>query len=444
MLSKAKTLASKGKGVATKGTGKIIASTDKVKGKLLSFRQDSVLTADDVAAAREYVREYWTKLERYHPKDDESLIGLPHPFLVPSYAEGHEFDYDEMFYWDSYFMVQGLFDDDHRELVMGILDDLIYLFKRFKVIPNASRLYMTARSQPPLLTSFIFDVYQAYNPGKKWLKDRIEVAKAEYETVWMGTRKPNARLVHEGLSRYYDFNYLHDIAEAESGWDMTPRFGRKALNYLPADLNALLYKYETDFARAARILGNIEEANKWDDAADQRRKTVNRLMWDRVRGLFYDFNYKKLKRGNVSSLASYFPMWAGMVTEQQAKQLVKSLKRFENKGGLATTDALPLGQLVTNSLPTQWAYPNGWAPLHYIVIRALERYGYHEDARRIAQKWLKNNLSWYNEHGIFLEKYNVVAPDRPPAKGVYPSQTGFGWTNAVFERLCQDYLDKTS
>jgi alpha,alpha-trehalase len=258
----------------------------------------------------------------------------------------------------------------------------------------------------------------------------------------MGIRKPNARQVYRGLSRYYDFNYLHDIAEAESGWDMTPRFGRKALNYLPADLNALLYKYEMDFSRAARILGNQAEAVEWEKTAELRKATMNELMWDRLRGLYYDYNYVKQKRGSISSLASYYAMWAGMVNERQARQMVRALKRFENKGGLATTDTLPLTQHVLGGTPTQWAYPNGWAPLHLLVVRGLERYGFHDDARRVAMKWLKTNLDWFVGHGIFLEKYNVVSPDKPPAKGVYPSQTGFGWTNAVFERLCQDYVDK--
>jgi alpha,alpha-trehalase len=165
-------------------------------------------------------------------------------------------------------------------------------------------------------------------------------------------------------------------------------------------------------------------------------------MWDKVRGLYYDYNFAKEKRGNVSSLAAYFPMWAGMVSERQAETMVRALRRFENKGGLATTDALPVGHLVLGSMPTQWAYPNGWAPLHLIVVRGLERYGYHQDARRIAMKWLKTNLQWFNANGVFLEKYNVVNPDKPPQKGVYPSQTGFGWTNAVFERFCQDYVDR--
>jgi alpha,alpha-trehalase len=310
------------------------------------------------------------------------------------------------------------------------------------VIPNASRTYLTGRSQPPFLTSFIFDAYQAFDPGKDWLKAAIELAKQEYQTVWMGQKKPNERQVHRGLSRYYDINYLHDLAEAESGWDMTPRFDRKALNYLPVDLNALLYKYETDFARAARIFGDRREAARWDDAAEQRKIVMNALMWDKLRGLFYDYNFVKEKRGNVSSLAAFFPMWAGMVDEKQASVMVKALRRFENKGGLATTDALPIGQFVLGSMPTQWAYPNGWSPLHFIVIMALERYGYHKDARRIAMKWLKTNLQWFNQHGVFLEKYNVVSPEKPPLKGVYPSQEGFGWTNAVFERLCQDYVDR--
>lgn len=422
--------------------GKAKTLVQKSHVPFLSFHHDKDLTAEDVQVARDYIAAYWQKLLRSHPKDDESLIGLPKPYLVPSYAEGHEFDYNELYYWDSYFMIQGMLDEAHKELVMGILDDLVYLFKRFKIIPNGSRLYYTSRSHPPFLTSFIFDVYQAYNPGKEWLKAMIEVAKEEYEVVWMGTRKPNARLVYQGLSRYYDFNYLHDIAEAESGWDMTPRFNRKCMDYLPVDLNSLLYKYEMDFARCARIFDDKREAAKWEQAAAARKEAMNDLMWDRIRGLYYDYNYIKKKRGNVSSVATYYTMWSGLADGREAQAMVKALRRFENKGGLATTDALPLGQYVHGTLPTQWAYPNGWAPLHLLAIRGLERYGYHEDAKRIAMKWLKNNLNWFNEHGIFLEKYNVVSPEKPPAKGVYPSQTGFGWTNAIFEQLCRQYIDK--
>src|SRR6266567_1134898 len=267
--------------------------TTKTRIKLFSYHQSKDLTAEDVQAARDYIAAYWKKLERFHPKDDGVLIGVPKPYLVPSYAEGHEFDYHELFYWDSYFMAQGLLDEEHKELVLGILEDLVSVFKRFKIIPNASRLYYTSRSHPPFLSSFIFDVYDAYHMDEKWLHTMMEVAKDEYETVWMGTRKPNARQVYQGLSRYYDFNYLHDIAETESGWDMTPRFNRRCMDYLPPDLNSLLYKYEMDFARAARIFDNKREAALWEHAAKARKNAMNDLMWDRLRGLYYDYNYLK-------------------------------------------------------------------------------------------------------------------------------------------------------
>jgi alpha,alpha-trehalase len=336
-----------------------------------------------------------------------------------------------------------MLDEDHKELVMGILDDLISLFERYQVIPNASRTYLTGHSQPPMLTSFIWDVYDAYKLSPKWLSKKIEVAKAEYQTVWMGIKKPNERLVFEGLSRYYDINHIDDLAEAESGWDMTPRFNRRALNYLPVDLNSLLYKYESDFARAAEVLGDKQEAKSWKKAMDKRAKAMDELMWDKSNGLFYDYNFTKQKRSRIGSLASFYPLWSGMASEHQAKKLVKSLARFEYKGGLATTDSPAPYRFMPYALAMQWAYPNGWAPLHLIVVQGLKNYGYHEEARRVAMKWAKNNLDWFNKHGVFLEKYNVVQPHEPPARGLYPSQTGFGWTNAVFERFCQDFIDES-
>jgi len=440
MIDKAKKSTKAAKQAAAKASKQVVHTANR----LLS-RSRTQLAPEDVQTARDYIRSYWHQLERSQLKDEESLIGLPKPYLVPSYEEGAGFDYNEMYYWDSFFMVQGMVGSkENPDLVEGILENLLSLYRRFGVIPNGSRTFYLARSQPPLLTTFILEVYNAYGLDKKWLNAAMETAKQEYATVWCGTRKPHERLVYKGLSRYYDFNYLHDLAEAESGWDMTPRFNRRALNYLPVDLNALLYKYEMDFARVARLNDDKREAAKWEQAALARKEAMDELMWDRMRGLYYDYNYVKEKRGSVSSLAAYYPLWAGMVTEKQAAALVKSLRRFENKGGLATTDALPLGQYVPGSMPVQWAYPNGWAPLHYLVVEGLLRYGYHEDAKRIAMKWLKTNLDWFNAHHVFLEKYNVVNPDRPPQKGVYPSQTGFGWTNAVFERFCQQFVDRQS
>lgn len=410
--------------------------------QLFGRKTHKSLKAHDVQGSRQYINQHWKKLERKHPRDNETLISLPNPYIAPAYEKEHPFDFNEMYYWDSYFIIQGLLSEKNKKLVLGMLDNLLSMQIRFGLIPNASRTYLLGRSQPPFLTSIIMDIYNAYGMDKKWLKEKMSVAESEYKTVWMGDSKPHWRRVYKGLSRYFDVNMINDLVEAESGWDMTPRFERKALDYLPVDLNALLYKYEMDFAKAADINHQTEKANSWRKVAEKRKKIMNELMWNNSKKFFYDYNFVKQTKGTIASLAGYFPMWAGMVDKKQAKYLVQNLKKFEQTGGLATTEPQNLNfSSIVDRVPTQWAYPNGWAPLHFIVVFGLLEYGYKEEARRISVKWLKTNLYWFRENGIFLEKYNVVDPTRPPIKGLYPSQAGFGWTNAVFERLCKEFID---
>jgi len=416
----------------------------KTKNRLLRkfFAKKHAIDSADVTRARRYIEAFWQELKRTNKVNQGTLIGLPNTYLVPAHDPTAVFNFDEMYYWDSYFMVQGMLSSPkHKKLVLGILDNLFFMIQQYGMIPNANKTYLSSHSQPPLLTSFIFDVYESYKLDNRWLEQAIGYAKQEYATVWLGTKKPHDHMVFNGLSRYYDINFLHDLAETESGWDMTTRFGRKCLDYVPIDLNAFLYKYESDFERAAKLLNQPDEARKWHGQAAKRRKTVNEYLWNARRGSYFDYNYKKGTQSSVASLAAYMTLWSGMASKEQAAKLVRNLTRFEVKGGLATTEDPALQLVLPQKTPAQWAYPNGWAPLHLLVTRGLEQYGYHEDAKRISRKWLKTNLDWFNKHGHFLEKYNVVDPERPPIEGLYPSQTGFGWTNAVFERLCQDYID---
>lgn len=405
----------------------------------LSREQDGI-SQRKLARALTHIDDFWKELERRHTEDKGTLVGLPYPYIVPASDPKARFKFEEQYYWDSYFTALGLHDTKHQVLIEGMLENLIFLFNRFGLIPNASRMYFTGRSQPPILTSFIFHVYETYNKDEAWLKQKMAVAQQEYEQVWMNDAHPKWHKVHKGLSRYYDINVLHDLAEAESGWDMTPRFERKCLDFLPVDLNALLYKYEMDFAHAETIFGNEKAANEWVKKAEHRKRMMNELMWGRLRGFYFDYNYQRGVLGDIWSLAGFYTMWAGMASEAHARRMVDNLNRFEKKGGLTTT-MRPLidTYALFGSIKAQWANPNGWAPLHYFVIEGLKRYGYHAEARRIATAWVKTNLDWYDRHGVFLEKYNVVNPKKKPVEGVYPSQTGFGWTNGVFVRLVEEY-----
>lgn len=375
--------------------------------------------------------------------EDKTLIKVKNKFLVPSVSAESNFDFKEMYYWDSYFMCLSFMQQQtNQELVVGIIENLAEIFNHAHIIPNANRSYLSSHSQPPFLTSFAFQAYEAYGLSLSWLQKIIQVAEQEYQKVWLGTKKPNWREVYKGLSRFYDINMLNDMAEAESGWDMTTRFNRLALEFLPVDLNSLLYKYEMDFARFYKLKKEDDLAKTWEDRASKRADTMHGLMWSKNRKMYFDYNFVKKRKGLVASLATFYPMWVGMVDQKTALKLKGSIRSFNYPGGLSTTSAIIKGprSSIISRTPTQWAYPNGWAPLQYLTTEGLEKYGYHQEAKGIALRWLKTCTNWYTSHGEMIEKYNVVNPNRPPKEGVYPNQVGFGWTNSIYSYYAHKYF----
>ncbi|HUS14436.1 MAG TPA: trehalase family glycosidase, partial [Chloroflexia bacterium] len=105
----------------------------------------------DFAPVLRHIEDYWPRLVRSQPRPAGTLMGLPHPYVVPS--DGAMFN--EMYYWDSYFTALGLVSTPHEQLIVDMADNMAALFRRYGVIPNASRYYFLSRSQPPFFTQLI-------------------------------------------------------------------------------------------------------------------------------------------------------------------------------------------------------------------------------------------------------------------------------------------------
>jgi alpha,alpha-trehalase len=100
-------------------------------------------------------------------------------------------------------------------------------------------------------------------------------------------------------------------------------------------------------------------------------------------------------------------------------------------GGLRTTLART-GQ--------QWDAPNGWAPLQWVAVAGLARYGEDATAHDVARRWIGTVDRGFRESGKLVEKYDVEER-RPGGGGEYPLQDGFGWTNGVTSALLARYPD---
>lgn len=57
---------------------------------------------------------------------------------------------------------------------------------------------------------------------------------------------------------------------------------------------------------------------------------------------------------------------------------------------------------------------SGWAPQQMLAWIGLQRYGYHDEAKRLAYRWLSMmTKAFVDYHGVVVEKYDVTRPDDP-------------------------------
>ncbi|HVZ66848.1 MAG TPA: trehalase family glycosidase [Patescibacteria group bacterium] len=439
----------------------------------------------------EYIDQFWDKvtirpkkrerllniiIKKATKRMHENIINLPKSFIIPNatnMGKKNKTDspgwFAHIFYWDTFFMFKGLLRTRHEWITRSMVDNFIYLYEKYGIIPNFNSPASIGRSQPPFLTSMIFDAYNRYyysyrgmnpfkklvydlEPYKEWLQKASDVAKREYWKVWIDEDGFYHHKVNGyNLSRYgdRDIGYAHS-AELESGWDFTSRFYNRCNEFLPIDLNCLLYKYERDFAKIARILGDKDEDHYWKSIAEKRKEEINKYMWNGETGFFYDYGYVNKRQSDFLSLAGFMPLWTRLATPAQAKKMVKMLPYFETEYGLTITAQESLAPKVSLRKipirfrhaiedvlkPKQWDYPNIWPPLEYLTVIGLLKYGFVDDAKRIMNKSVTAQGNIFRKYKTFFEKINGETGDIN-GNYHYAQQAGFGWTNATFYRYVQ-------
>ena len=408
---------------------------------------------------------------------EQGLLYLPRPYVVP----GGRFN--EMYGWDSYFIQLGLLRDGELALAKDMADNFLYEIRNYGKILNANRTYYLTRSQPPFLTAMLLGVYEK-NHDRKWLADAVPAVE-KYYAFW--NTEPHLT-PQTGLSRYYDLGdgpapesvsaerdargfthydrvkeyyrthevtdyevgeyfdrkrdlltslfYKGDRSMRESGFDPSNRFGQfnvDIIHYNPVCLNSLLYLMETQTADIMHVLGRESDAAQWRARATERAAKINRLMWDARDGLYYDYEFVHRRLRRYPFLTTFYPLWTGIATREQAAAVEKNLSKFEQPGGLQTS---------TFESGNQWDAPFGWAPLQMIAVEGLRRYGYSDDANRVSTKWQSMVRDEFRRTGIIVEKYDVVRRGMEVGRairfGYSSNEAGFGWTNGVYTRLLDE------
>ncbi|EPT01656.1 hypothetical protein FOMPIDRAFT_96258 [Fomitopsis schrenkii] len=272
-----------------------------------------------------------------------------------------------------------------------------------------------------------------------------------------------------------DEYFLHDRAVRESGHDTTYRFEKRCAHLGTVDLQALLYKYEVDIGTAIREVFDDEleleedfplapfppspeayanprrESSKarpqssaiWFERAEFRKKILDKYCWNESKSLYFDYDTVQEKQILYESVTAFWTLWAGCASEEQCWKLISnSLKKFEVLGGLVSGTEESRGKISLDRPNRQWDYPYAWPPHQIMTWVGLERYGYLEDAQRLAYRWLyMMTTAFVDFNGVVPEKFDAVKLSHL-VDAEYGNQgvdfkmvprEGFGWMNAAYQ-----------
>ena len=399
---------------------------------------ESAYHTDPAHSPKQHLAAIWPHLIR--PADDpserSSRFALPHPYVVV----GGRFQ--EAYYWDSYFTQLGLLKSGQSALVRDMLDNFAYAIAQIGHIPNGFRSYFLTRAQPPFFAQMVQDYGRAVGDLPTTYARYLPAMQQEYRYF---IDSPHS---HHGLARYWDDAsgprvemygtdleaqhkgvpdgyFRHLRAACESGWDFSARWLTdpqdlttiRTTDLWAVDLNCLLLRYE-------EILCDASGDPSYRQAADLRRAAISKRFYSAETGYFHDVLIVGGTPNLLTTAAGMFPLYAGAASQAQAETAADWMQQhLLAAGGLLTTD-IASGQ--------QWDRPNGWAPLQWIAVQGLRRYGLHDLAESLRQRWLATCDAVFRAHGKFVEKYNVLDPLAPSTGGEYALQDGFGWSNGVY------------
>jgi alpha,alpha-trehalase len=222
--------------------------------------------------------------------------------------------------------------------------------------------------------------------------------------------------------------YKGDRSMRESGFDVSFRFGPYGAathHYAPVCLNSLLFKTERDLEEMSRLLGKSSDAVQWQKLAEARRRSVQKYLWDQKQGLFFDYDFENGQKSSYGYATVFYPLWAGLATDEQARAVVKNLSTFERAGGIATSVEETQGQ---------WDYPFGWAPIQLLAVEGMRRYGHNAEANRVSTEFLATVLENFRAIGRFARVQRCKSVVGNPRQGGIYRKRSWIWLDQ--RRFC--------
>ena len=214
------------------------------------------------------------------------------------------------------------------------------------------------------------------SPRQESYKEDIETAEEavrHFITVALFRDAAHQKKATDDLRRKM---YRHLRAGAESGIDFSSRWFDDGQNlstihttdFIPPDLNALLYNLEMTIAKAKMKQRDEIFSNEFRKKANNRLKAIQKYCYNSSIGYYTDYDFVKMQKSNSVTPGGMYPFFffesghdVTMINRMAAVVRARLLK----DGGIVTSE---------KNTGQQWDAPNGWPPLVWMTVGGLEKY----------------------------------------------------------------------
>ncbi len=420
------------------------------------------------------------------------LLYLPNKYVVP----GGRFN--EMYGWDSYFIILGLVADGRAEMARGMVENFEFEIENYGAVLNANRTYFLTRSQPPLLAEMIREVHAAElrdggkRASKEWLGRAYAAATRDY-ALW---ETPAHQAGKTGLARYFDvgegpvlemaddstyypdaIRWMEGHKEQGGGYLVPAAMGDEAS--CDQKLTAVCAHAEVDGMRLSRdfyegdramresgfdtsfrfgpfsgsthhfapvclnsllykyavdMAGFAKELGKKGEAAEWTRKAAARKV--AINRYLWDASTGLYEDWDFTTAKRSSYLYATVFYPLWAGLASPAQAAGVEKAlpKLEAEHGLAMSDTISGA---QWDRPFGWAPEVWFAVLGLRADGFKADGDRLAEEFRTTVEANYLRDGTVREKYNVETGSTTVlvTAGYKLNSTGFGWTNGVYLRL---------
>ncbi len=214
--------------------------------------------------------------------------------------------------------------------------------------------------------------------------------------------------------------------EALALFDIQRRLRRKAY-----DINKILdhslfaiedLAFNSMFIRANSHLREIAKSLREELPEDlvgrmERTEKTFEELWDPYSMQYYSRDFITHRLLKSSSIATLLPLYAGSISKERAKQLVRLLENEHAFGPAYPVPSVPLNSFWFQP-KLYWQGPT-WVNMNWLIIDGLNRYGFHDHAAALRESTLemvaRNGCSEYFD----------------PLTGKAAGAADFSWTAAL-------------